>query len=94
MRWPMQANRAPTRSQRASSIIAALPVIATTFAMHAIVGCRSRQLKMPRPDAYGARVECEHGSRLAQATARLALGHELHHLAQHVDVGSLWSTQR
>jgi len=52
MRWPMQANRAPTRSQRMSSIIAALPVIATTFAMHAMVGCRSRQLKMPRPDAY------------------------------------------
>jgi len=53
MRWPMQATKAPARSQRASSVIAALPVIATTFAMHAMVGRRSRQLKMPRPDAYG-----------------------------------------
>ena len=52
MRWPMQATRAPTRSQRASRVIAALPVIATTFVMHAMVGRQSRQLKMPRPDAY------------------------------------------
>ena len=52
VRWPMQATKAPAGSQRASSVIAALPVIATTFAMHAMVGCRSRQLKMQRPDAY------------------------------------------
>jgi len=52
MRWPMQTTRAPPRSQRASRVIAALQAIATTFVMHAMVGCRSRQLKMPRPDAY------------------------------------------
>jgi len=52
MRWPMQATKAPARSQRASSVIAALPVIAATFVMHAMLGRRSRQLKMPRPDAY------------------------------------------
>ena len=54
MRWPMQTTRAPTRSQRASRVITASLAIATTFAMHAMVGCRSRQLKMPRPDAYTA----------------------------------------
>ena len=40
------------RSQRATRVIAALPVLATTFVMHAIVGRYSRLLKMPRPDAY------------------------------------------
>jgi len=63
----MQANRAPTRSQRMSSIIAALPVIATTFAMHAMVGCRSRQLKMPRPDAYDEVTPQLTGTTLASA---------------------------
>ena len=48
----MQNTKASARSQRASSVIAALPVIATTFAMYAMVGCRSRQLKMRRPDNY------------------------------------------
>jgi len=52
MRWPMQAIRAPTRSQRVSRVIAALQFIANTFLMHAMVGRYSRQLKMPRPDAY------------------------------------------
>ena len=55
MRWPMQAIRAPTRRQRASHVIAALQFIATTFVMHAMVGRRSSQLKMPRPDAYAER---------------------------------------
>ena len=55
LRWPMQATRTTTHSQRASRVIAALPVIATTFVMHAMVGRRSRQFKMPRPDAYAAR---------------------------------------
>ena len=53
MRWAMQATRAPTRSQRASRVIAALPAIASTFVMHAMLGPQSRQLKMPLPDAYG-----------------------------------------
>jgi hypothetical protein len=44
MRWPMQT---PTRSQRVNR------AIATTFVMHAMVGRRSLQLKMPHPDAYG-----------------------------------------
>ena len=48
----MQTTKMPTRSQCASRVIAALPVIATTFAMHAMVGRTARQLKMPRPDAY------------------------------------------
>ena len=52
MRWTMPATRAPLHSQRASRVIAALTVIATTFAMHAMVRRASRQLKMPRPDAY------------------------------------------
>jgi len=52
MRWLMQVTRAPTRSQRASRAIVALPVIATTFVMHAMVGRQACQLKMPRPDAY------------------------------------------
>jgi hypothetical protein len=38
-------------SQRTSRVIAALPVLATTFVMHAMVGRRNDQLKMPRPDA-------------------------------------------
>ena len=50
----MHATRAPIYSQRAIRVIAALPVIATTFAMHAMLGRRSRQIKMLRPDAYGA----------------------------------------
>ena len=54
IRWPIQASSAPTRSQRAIRAIIALPVIATTFVMYAMVGRRSRQLKMPRPDAYVA----------------------------------------
>ena len=48
---------APTRSQRAIRAIIALPVIATTFVMHAMFGRRYRQLKMPRPDAYAVEVE-------------------------------------
>ena len=48
----MQATRAPARSQRASRVIAALPVIATTFFMNAMVWRYFRQFKMPRPDAY------------------------------------------
>ena len=51
-RRPMQATRAPARSQRASRVIAALPVIATTFFMNAMVWRYFRQFKMPRPDAY------------------------------------------
>ena len=52
MRWPNQMTRAPTHSQRTTCIIAALPVVTTTFAIHAMVGCHSPQIKMPRPDAY------------------------------------------
>ena len=52
-RWPMQVTSAPTGSQRASCVIAALQVMATTFDMHAMVRRRSRQIKVPRPDAYG-----------------------------------------
>ena len=37
-------------SQRATCIIAALPVVTTTFAMHAMVGWNSRQLKIPPLD--------------------------------------------
>jgi len=48
MRWPMQVTRAPTRSQRASRAIVALPVIATTFVMHARVGHQACQLKHGR----------------------------------------------
>ena len=48
----MQVTRAPTGSQRASCVIAALQVMATTFDMHAMVRRRSRQIKVPRPDAY------------------------------------------
>jgi len=54
LRWPMHATRATPRSQRASRAITVSLVIATTFVMHAMVGRRSRQLKMPRPDAYEA----------------------------------------
>ena len=57
MRWPMHATKAHTRRPRASRVIAALPVIATTFVMHAIVGRASCQLKMPCPDAYYASAE-------------------------------------
>ena len=39
-------------SQNAIRAIAALPVIANTFVMHAMVGRLPPQLKMPRPDAY------------------------------------------
>ena len=53
MRWPMQPTKMPTRSKRASRVITASLIIATMFVMHAMVGRRSRQLKMPRPDAYG-----------------------------------------
>jgi len=52
MRWTMQATKAPAHRQRVNRSIAALQVIATTFVMNAMVGRRSRQLKMPRPDAY------------------------------------------
>ena len=48
----MHATRAPTHRQRVSRGIAALKIIATTFVMHAMVGRRARQLKMPRPAAY------------------------------------------
>ena len=48
----MQATRAPTRSHRTSRVIAALPIIATTFFIHAMVWHYFRQLKMSRPDAY------------------------------------------
>ena len=51
----MQATRAPARSHRASRVIAVVPVIATTFFMHAMVWRYFRQLKMPRPDAYSVR---------------------------------------
>ena len=52
MRWPMQATRMPTHSQRASRAVAVLQSIATTFVMHAMVRRSPRQLKMPRQDAY------------------------------------------
>ena len=48
----MQVSSAPTRSQRASCVIAVLQVIAITFAMHAMVTRRSRQFKMQRPDCW------------------------------------------
>ena len=48
----MQAIKATARRQRASRVVAALQLFATTFVMHAIVGRYSRLLKMPRPDAY------------------------------------------
>ena len=41
-----------THSQRASRIAAALPIIATTFIMHAMVRRYSSRFKMPRRDAY------------------------------------------
>jgi len=50
----MQATRALARSHRASRVIAALPIIATTFFMHAMVWHYFRQLKMSRPDTYGS----------------------------------------
>jgi len=52
MRWTMLATKAPAHRQRVNRPIAALQVIATTFVMNAMVGRRSRQIKMPRPDAY------------------------------------------
>ena len=48
----MQPTKMPTRSQCASRVITASLTITTTFVMHAMVGRRSTQLKMPRPDAY------------------------------------------
>ena len=54
MRWPMQATKATARRQRASRVVAALQLFATTFVMHAMVGRYFRQLKMPRPDAYAS----------------------------------------
>ena len=48
----VQAANVATRSQRVNRIVATLQIIATTFVMHAMVGRRSRQFKMPRPDAY------------------------------------------
>ena len=51
-RCPKQVTSAPARSQRAGRFIAALPVIATTFVVHRMVGRRSRQIKMPRAEAY------------------------------------------
>ena len=51
----MHASRAPTHSQRASRVIAALRIIATTFIMSAMVGRHSAQFKMPRQAAYSAR---------------------------------------
>jgi hypothetical protein len=53
----MQATRAPTRSHRTSRVIAALPIIATTFFIHAMVWHYFRQLKMSRPDAYDTMAE-------------------------------------
>ena len=67
MRWPMHATRAQTHRQRASHVIAALQFIATTSVMHAMVGRPSRQLKMPRPDAYVC------GGRGSAASARRRL---------------------
>ena len=52
MRWPLQTTKMTTRRQRASCVITALQFIATTFVIHAMLGRRSPQLKMPRPDAY------------------------------------------
>ncbi len=52
MRWPMQPTSAPTHSQQATRVIAALQIIATTFVMHAMVGRHSAQFKTPRLDAY------------------------------------------
>ena len=52
MCWPMQTTTMTTRHQRASRVITALQFIANTFAMHAMLGRRSSQLKMARPDAY------------------------------------------
>jgi hypothetical protein len=37
MCWPMQASRTPTHSQCASRVVTALPSIAITFVMHAMV---------------------------------------------------------
>jgi len=51
-RWPKQATKAPAHRQRVNRPIAALQVIATRFVMNAMFRRRSRQLKMPRPDAY------------------------------------------
>jgi hypothetical protein len=52
MRWPMHTTKAPVRSHRASRVIAAMPFIAITLVMHAMVRRSSSQIKMPRPDAY------------------------------------------
>lgn len=78
-RWPMQADKIAPRSQRASCAIAVLPSIATTFAMHAMLGRRLRQLKMPRPDAYHCAAAAQerthvvrlHPGALKQAPAKL-----------------------
>lgn len=48
----MQTANVVTRSQRVNRVVATLQIFATTFFMHPMVGCRSHQLKMPRPDAY------------------------------------------
>ena len=54
-RTQMQPTKLAGRSQRACHVITASLTIATTFAMHAMAGRASRQLQMPRPDAYAAR---------------------------------------
>ena len=48
----MQATTAQAHSQRASRVIAALHFVTTTFVMHAMVGRRSHQIKMPRQAPY------------------------------------------
>ena len=48
----MLDTRTTAHSHRANRRIATLRTIATTFNMNAIVAARSRQIKVPRPDAY------------------------------------------
>ena len=50
----MLDTRTTAHSHRANRGTATLRTIATTFNMNAMVAARSRQIKVPRPDAYGA----------------------------------------
>ena len=53
-RLSIEAMATPTLRQRAANAIAAAQTASTMFAMDAMLGRHTDQLKMPRPDAYGA----------------------------------------
>ena len=50
----MMDTRTTAHSHRTNRGTAALRTIATTFNMNAMVAARSRQIKVPRPDAYSS----------------------------------------